>query len=182
MYWRILLWVSNGRICELLHKKYATDSESFRDFRLRFDTISMSFRPDIAILAETTRSYELWNDAHWQGYVSKSKNISIIELGYVREGFAAAKQVEKRAQHSLLKYLLQDLGWRVRYHTITLGVTGTVYNDSITCLRELKLSHSAQEQTVRSWVHMTLNHTHGLVTQRRQLDSHFINAAFKKPP
>ena len=114
--------------------------------------------------------------------VSKGKNSFIIELGYVREGFAAAKQEEKRAQHSLLKYLLQDLGWRVRYHTITLGVTGTVYNDSIACLRELQLSHSAQEQTVRSWVHMTLNHTHGLVTQRRQLDSHFINAAFKKPP
>ena len=86
---------SNGRICELLHKKYATDSESFRDFRLRFDAVSMSFRPDIAIFAEPTRSYELWNDAHWQGYVSASKNISIIELGYVREGFAAAKQLEK---------------------------------------------------------------------------------------
>ena len=50
-------------------------------------------------------------------------------------------------------HLLQDLGWRVRYHTITLGLTGTIYNDSIACLRELQLSHSAQEQTVRSWVH-----------------------------
>ena len=93
-----------------------------------------------------------------------------------------AEQLEKRTQHLLSKYLLRDLGWRVQYHTITLGVTGTIYNDSIASLRELQLSHSAQEKTVQSWVHMTLNHTHGLVTQRQQLDSHFIKAALKKPP
>ena len=42
------------------------------------------------------RSYELWNDAHWQGCVAKSKNIFIIKLGYVWEGFVAAEQVVKR--------------------------------------------------------------------------------------
>ena len=61
----------NGRICKLLHNKYSTDSESFRDFRLRFDAFSMSFRPDIAVFTESMRSYELWNDAHWNGYVAK---------------------------------------------------------------------------------------------------------------
>ena len=63
----------NERICKLLHEKYATESESFRDFRLRFHAFSMSFRPDIAIFIESTRSYELWNDTHWQGYVAKIK-------------------------------------------------------------------------------------------------------------
>ena len=37
---------------------------------------------------------------------------------------------------NFLKYILQDLGWWVRYHTITLGVTSTICNDCIACLRE----------------------------------------------
>ena len=66
--------------------------------------------------------------------------------------------------------------------TITLGVAGTVYTDALSCLRALQLASSVIESVVRSWVHMTLNLTHGLVVQRRQLDGHYINKAFSQPP
>jgi hypothetical protein len=123
----------------------------------------------------------LWCDVNWRGYAA-GKTVHIVEVGYVREGFAAAKQLEKSMQHELLACLLQDLGWHVHYHTVTLGVAGTVYTDALSCLHALQLSSSVIESVVRAWVHMSLNLTHGLVVQRRQLDGHFINKAFSQPP
>ena len=78
--------------------------------------------------------------------------------------------------------LLRDLRWVVHLHTITLGVTGTVYMDALTTLKALGLSPSGIDKVVRSWIRMTMNHTHGLLTRRRQLDGHYVNAAFVKPP
>jgi hypothetical protein len=169
------------RICALLFDKYAHDTEDYTTFRARFDTATLAFRPDLAVFVGGSADYDRWQDAHWQGYV-KDKCIHIIELGYVREGFAADKQQEKRSQHALLQCLLHDLDWNVHYHTITLGVTGTIYMDALACLRGLRLSSSAVDTAARAWIHMTLNHTHGLVTQRRKLDGHYISKAFTKPP
>ena len=103
-------------------------------------------------------------------------------IRYVREGFPLAKQLEKREQHALLEYLLEDLKWTVHYHTITRGVTGTIHADGLATLKALGLSASAIDKVVPSCVHMTLNHTHGLLTRRRQLGGHYVNAAFGKPP
>ena len=77
---------------------------------------------------------------------------------------------------------LADMGWNVSSYTFTLGVTGTVYCDATACLPLLGLSTAAVNSVLFACVIMSLNHTHGLVCQRRQLDSHFIRAAFHKPP
>jgi hypothetical protein len=172
---------ADSRICSLLYEKYALSTEDYSAFRARYDSTSLVFRPDLAIFIGGSPGGDLWYDAHWQGYAGV-KTIHIVELGYVREGFAAAKQLEKRSQHALLQCVLQDLGWRVRYHTITLGVAGTVYTDGLSCLRALQLSASVIESVVRAWVYKTMNLTHGLVVQRRKLDGHYINNAFSKPP
>jgi hypothetical protein len=171
----------NSRICALLYAKYALAAEDYTAFRYRYDVDSLVFRPDLAIFTGGLPGGSLWYDVHWRGY-AKEKTVHLVEVGYVREGFAAAKQLEKSLQHELLECLLQDLGWQVRYHTITLGVAGTVYTDALSCLRALQLSSSVIESVVRAWVHMTLNLTHGLVVQRRQLDGHYINKAFSQPP
>ena len=80
------------------------------------------------------------------------------------------------------RFILADMGWTVSSHTFTLGVTGTVYCDAVACLPLLGLSTAAVNSVLSACVIMSLNHTHGLVCQRRQLDSHLIRAAFHKPP
>ena len=74
------------------------------------------------------------------------------------------------------------MGWRTECHTITQGVTGTIYNDALATMASIGISASAAASVIRAWVHMTLNHTHGLVTRRRELDNHYINKAFQRPP
>jgi hypothetical protein len=81
-----------------------------------------------------------------------------------------------------LATVLVAMGWKVSSSTFTLGVTGTVYCDAAACLPLLGLSCSAVNAVLSACVVMSLHHTHGLVCQRRQLDSHLIRAAFHKPP
>ena len=63
-----------------------------------------------------------------------------------------------------------------------LGVTGTVYVDALSTLKALGLSSSSIDNVVRSWIRMSMNHTHSLLTRRRELDGHYIKAAFVRPP
>jgi hypothetical protein len=100
----------------------------------------------------------------------------------VRGGFAKAKMAEKLRQHELMAFLLEDMGWTVTYHTVTIGVTGTIYADSIQSLTALGVTDKSIAKVIRKWIVMTANHTHGLVTQRRELDSHLIRKAFHTPP
>ena len=111
-----------------------------------------------------------------------SRVIHVVELGYAREGHAYATQTRTRSQHAVLALLLSAMQWTVYYHTITLGVAGTIYCDAIAAMTALGIPPSAQSHVISAWVHMTLNHTHGLVTQRRSLDAHLIAQAFQLPP
>ena len=174
---------ADSLICTLLLRKYGTDDESYAAFRARMrnNVKTISFRPDMAVFMGGLRSHVRWPITTWRGYAG-DKCVHLVELGYAREGFASAKQLAKQEQHALLVCLLRDLKWTVHLHTITLGVTGTVYKDGLTTLKALGLSVLATEKVIRSWIRMTLNHSHGLLTRRRQLDSHYINAAFAKPP
>lgn len=145
------------------------------------------FRPDIAMFELRPRmrkcktAHTRWQDASWMHYEG-ARVVHILELGYVREGFGNQKMQEKRAQHELLSVLLKDLNWTVHYHTATIGVTGAVYKDTLTALSAMGVSSSACDTVISAIVHMTLNHTHGLVVQRRQLDSHLVKAAYREPP
>ena len=78
--------------------------------------------------------------------------------------------------------LLRDLGWTVHYHTATLGVTGTIYRHVLSSLSALGVPSSAVQSVVASVVRTTMNLTHGLVVQRRELDGHLISRAFRDPP
>jgi hypothetical protein len=112
----------DSRICLLLYTNYAHASEDYPTFRHRYTADTLVFHPDLAVFTGGLRGIKRWHDIGWQGY-AKEKQVHIVELGYVREGFAAAKQLEKRAQHELLECLLQDLGWQVQYQTGTVYVT-----------------------------------------------------------
>jgi hypothetical protein len=176
-------------ICRLLQAKFGTEGESFTDLRGRLDVAAINLRPDIAVFMGGAYQHKRkravrgnsWDDERCDAYRG-DRRMLVVEVGYVREGFAKAKQLEKRAQHALLEYLLQDMGWRTEYHTITLGVTGTIYNDALATMASIGIPASAVTSVIRAWVHMTLNHTHGLVMRRRELDSHHINKAFQRPP
>jgi ribonuclease HI len=169
-------------ICRPLLSKFGTAGESLAGLRDRLDIQNITLSPDIAVFIGGTYTFKRklatrghsWDDDRFDAYCGE-RRILIVELGYVREGFASTKQHEKRAQHALLAHLLQDLGWSVEYHTITLGVAGTIYKDALATTACLGLSAVAVSCVIRKWVHMTLNHTHGLVTCRRQLDNHHIN-------
>ena len=82
----------------------------------------------------------------------------------------------------VLALLLSGMLWTVHYHTIALGVTGTICYDAIAAMTALGIPPSAQSHVISAWVHMTLNHTHGLVTQHCSLDAHLIAQAFQRPP
>ena len=176
-------------ICRLLQAKFGTEGESFTDLRDRLDVATINLRPDMAVFVGGAYQHKRkravrgnsWDDDRCDAYCG-DRRMLIVEVGYVREGFATTKQLEKRAKHALLEYLLKDMGWRTECHTITLGVTGTIYNDALATMASIGISASAAASVIRAWVHMTLNHTHGLVTRRRELDNHYINKAFQRPP
>ena len=178
---------ADSQILELLHDKFGGADESLPTLLARLDVAAVSFRPDIAVFVRRPRSRcprfdpALWADPAWRVYEG-AKLVHIVELGYVREGFAAAKQLQKRSQHRLLATLLRDIGWTVHYHTVTLGVAGTVYRDLLACLSALGVPALAAQSVVASVVRTTLNLTHGLVVQRRELDGHLIGRAFRDPP
>ena len=168
-------------LCRLMHQQYGRHDETYARFRLRFDPATVSFRPDIALFEGGTVSNSRWEHSDWTGYAG-AKHIHILEVGYTREGFAMQKRRDKRVQHALLEALLISIGWRVQYHTATLGVTGTIYTDACSGFKALGISASAVTRLVRALVHMSINHTHGLVVQRRELDGQYISAAFRRPP
>ena len=172
----------DSTICHALHTQFCTDGEDFPSFRARFDCNSVTFRPDIVMFEGGAHGSETtWRDPAWTRYRGK-RVIHVVELGYAREGRAYATQTRKRSQHAVLALLLSAMQWTVHYHTITLGVTGTIYHDAVAAMTALGIPPSAQSHVISAWVHMTLNHTHGLVTQRRSLDAHLIAQAFQLPP
>jgi hypothetical protein len=177
----------NKHICQLLANKYKYPEEDDDTFFTTLNLDHIHFRPDMAIVEGGS-----WNMTEHkkrkreQGTAASpqttTKLIHIVELGYTREGFARNKMAEKRRQHDLLALLLKDLGWTVEYHTLTIGVTGTVYTDGIQAMAAIGISTKCIDNVISKWVVMTVNHTHGLVTQRRELDSHLIRNALRKPP
>jgi hypothetical protein len=172
---------TDASLCGLVFQQYGHHDETYTQFRLRFDPSTVSFRPDIASFEGGVVRNPGWDRRTWTGYVG-SKHAHIVELGYTREGFALQKRRDKRAQHALLESLLLALGWRVQYHTVTLGVTGTIYRDAICACAALGVSAPAVTRLMHALVHMSINHTHGLVVQRRKLDACHVNAAFRRPP
>ena len=178
---------TNKNICQLLTDKYKHPEEDDDAFFTRLNLDHIHFRPDMAILEGIS-----WNLTEHKKRKSgqgttkcpktDAKTIHIVELGYVREGFAKSKMAEKRRQHDLLALLMEELGWTVEYHTLTIGVTGTIYKDGIEAMTAIGVSATSINNVIRKWVVMTVNQTHGLVTQRRELDSHLIRNAFRKPP
>ena len=122
-----------------------------------------------------------WSRSGWVGYVG-SRSVHLVEVGFAREGLASATTASKRAQHGLLEILLTSLRWQVSYHTVTLGVTGAIYSDAVAALPALGITPQLAHTVCTSWTYLAINHTHGLVLQRRLLDSHLISQAFQKPP
>ena len=173
------------RIYQLLADKYKHPDIDYANFFTRLDTRSIHFRPDMAILVDDSQQPAVGaHRTRQRGHLATGcrKTIHIVEVGYVREGFAKAKMAEERQQHELLALLLADLGWEMKYHTLTIGVTGTIYKDSLESMTALGIPPKGIQKVTQRWVLMTLNHTHGLVTQSRELDSHLISEAFHKPP
>ena len=124
---------------------------------------------------------QVWFFPTWTGYVG-TRTVHIVEVGYTREGFGRAKQTEKRSQHLLLKLLLEQNHWTVHYHTVTLGVAGTVYLDALAALSALGVPPSSHSAVTASWTQSSLRLAHALLVCRRQLDSHLISQARQRPP
>ena len=120
---------------EAAWRKYCNPSEAYMAFCTRFDSSKVTFRPDICIfMGGSLASEQTWSSrarsrtnraCGWSGYVG-SRVVHIVEVGYAREGFGHAKQLEKLDQHLLLQLLLEQNQWTVHYHTVTLGVAGTI--------------------------------------------------------
>jgi hypothetical protein len=108
----------------------------------------------------------------------------LIEVGYCREGFGLQKMEEKKHQHELLRLLLTQTytsGNALLYHTVTLGVTGAIYNDVGICLKSLGLAAYRRTKTYAHLVHNALNQTHGMVVQRRRLEHTMPETGGQRP-
>ena len=155
----------------------------------RFDVSTATFRPDVCIFmggslaSEQTWSGRTWSriSRAWSGYTG-SRVVHIVEVGYAREGFGRAKQLEKFEQHALLQLLLEQNQWTVHYHTVTLGVAGTIYLDALATLTALGVPPTSHSAVTASWAQSSLRLAHALLVCRRHLDSHLISQAFQRPP
>jgi short subunit fatty acids transporter len=127
-------------------------------------TNMIPLRPDI-LLETAPPTHETGNKKHVRFH--------LVEVGYSREGFGQQKLEEKRHQHELLRHLITNTYTAdnaLLYHTVTLGVTGAIYNDVECCLKSLGLSAHKRNKTYTKLVHSALNQTHGMVVQRRRLE------------
>ena len=59
----------------------------------------------------------------------------------------------------------------MKYCTMTLGVTGALYSDLEEMMTWAKAKSAPKQKLRRKLMHIALNHTHGMVVQRRQLEN-----------
>ena len=137
--------------------------------------------PDDELIAHLRKKYPLKPDimikvaANKRTQPGKSPKqrdrVLLVEIGYCREGFARSKMAEKQNQHRLARYLMQQMGHDVKYCTVTLGVTGALYSDLEEMMTWAKAKPAQKQKLWRKLMHIALNHTHGMVVQRRQLEN-----------
>ena len=67
-------------------------------------------------------------------------HMEMVEVGYCSDTNHDIKIQAKQQQHAQLLKLLRDAGHTVRYHTITLGTTGTIRTEAQNTLQQLGLT------------------------------------------
>ena len=145
-------------------KKARTANERTRVVRKR-----LHLRPDILLV-----QYSAMGRCRTIAQHGKDRTtITILEVGYCREGRGKEKMTEKSTQHDLLTHLLKaaypEPGFTVNARTMTLGVTGAIYNDVTRTLQALGIVRNTR--LYNKLIDHAHNSTHAMVVKRRQLQA-----------
>ena len=166
--------LSEAALTSLMSKLNDAQGEAERTKLLKG---ALSLRPDLMIIQPCHSSKRYSNTTHSSPRLctaseSASPKFSIIEVGYCREGRGLEKKSQKGSQHELLKHLLQhaysEQGANSEILTVTLGVSGAIYDDSWKTMARLGMRN--RHTLVKKLVMNAHNGTHAMVVRRRQLD------------
>ena len=75
-------------------------------------------------------------------------HMEMVEVGYYSDTNHDVKIQEKQQQHEQLLKLLRAAGHTVRYHTITLGTTGTIRKETLESLQQMGLTLPHAQKTM----------------------------------
>ena len=165
-----LLQQHNEELCTILQS-----SAHFPDLA---DTMHLvCTMPDDELIAYLRKQYPLKPDIMIKVAANKSARpgksleqrdrVLLVEVGYCREGFARFKMAEKQKRHRLARFLMQQMGHDVKYCTVTPEVTGALYSDLEEMMTWATAKPAQKQKLRRKLMHIALNHTHGMVVQRR---------------
>ena len=121
--------VQNQRMPESLRPTDMVTAEQWR-----------KFRPDLVMITGM-----LANETPTHGM---KLHMEMVEVGYCSDTNHDVKIQEKQQQHKQLLELLRAAGHTVRYHTITLGTTGTIRNETLESLQQMGLTLPHAQKTM----------------------------------
>ena len=102
--------------------------------------------------------------------------------GYTSDTRYEEKFREKQTQHRTLIEALERKGFEVRPRIVTLGVSGTIYKTTQNSLMDVGIETEPMKKLLRALHQHAVETLHGIVIQRRKLDSTLIRHHTQRPP
>jgi ribonuclease HI len=129
-------------------------------------------RPDVLIIPTLTlrtgKRLSTYTPA-----LAQQHTIHILEVGYTSDTNHEAKTHDKAQQHQRLKQLLEEHGWKVKYHAlqaVTLGFGGTIRADLRKLLTTLGCEHTQADRCCNKLHSHALAYAHSILCERRRLE------------
>jgi ribonuclease HI len=94
-------------------------------------------------------------------------HMEMIEVGYCSDTNHEVKLQAKEQQHAQLLTILRGAGHTVRYHTITLGTTGTIRQKTLDTLQQLGIALPHALKTMNKLHQNATSSVHDIVRARR---------------
>jgi len=135
------------------------------------EEILNKMRPDI-LVAEGVTQAQAADGRHPRTPEERGRcKVHVVEVGYCQDLDMDNKMTTKQQQHAQLVAALQHAGWRVRHHTILLGVGGTIYRHaSDALLGSLRVERAPCAAVLKKLHHHAVRSAHELVYTRRLLE------------
>ena len=122
------------------------------------------------------------HDASRSAQLPRRRIIWLLEGGYTSDTRYEEKFREKQDQHRTLIDMLESKGFEVRLGIVALGVSGTIYRTTQHALKDVGIETEALKKLLRSLHQHAVESLHGIVVQRRKLDSTLIKHQSRRPP
>ena len=94
-------------------------------------------------------------------------HMDMVEVGYCSDTYHDVKIQEKQQQHAQLLGILREAGHTVRYHTITLGTTGTIRKETLDTLQQMGLTLPHALKTLNKLHKNAIDSAQSIIRARR---------------